>query len=97
VSNELQQLLADRRSERGEPGEFDWMERASDQQLVEFIKTGIVPKDLGRLNLCVGLEQPPRDRWIRKPARTARAIAAINSVQCGRCLVSPLFYRLLPG
>ena len=38
MSNELQQLLADRRSERGEPGEFDWMERASDQQLVEFIE-----------------------------------------------------------
>ena len=50
MSNELQQLFADRRSERGEPGEFDWMERASDQQLVEFIETGIVPKDVGRLN-----------------------------------------------
>ena len=50
MSNELQQLLADHRSERGGPGEFDWMERASDQQLVEFIETGIVPKDVGRLN-----------------------------------------------
>jgi hypothetical protein len=97
VSNELQQLLADRRSERGEPGEFDWMERASDQQLVEFIETGIVPKDLGRLNLCVGLEQPPRDRWIRKPARTARNCRDklsplgrafnVDVVWCRRCFI----------
>jgi hypothetical protein len=38
------------RSERGEPGEFNWMERASEQQLVEFIEIGIVPKDAGKLN-----------------------------------------------
>jgi hypothetical protein len=38
------------RSERGQPREFDWMERASEQQLVEFIETGVVPKDVGRLN-----------------------------------------------
>jgi hypothetical protein len=38
------------RSERGERGEFDWIERASDQQLMEFIEAGIVPKEVGRLN-----------------------------------------------
>jgi phage terminase small subunit len=38
------------RRETGEPGEFQWMERASEQQLVEFIETGVAPKDVGRLN-----------------------------------------------
>jgi phage terminase small subunit len=38
------------RSERGELGEFDWLERASEQQLVEFIETGVVPIDAGKLN-----------------------------------------------
>ena len=38
------------RSERGEPGEFDWIERASDQQLVDFIESGIVPSDVRKLN-----------------------------------------------
>jgi hypothetical protein len=38
------------RSERGEPGEFDWIERASDQQLVEFIESGTVPSDVRKPN-----------------------------------------------
>jgi hypothetical protein len=38
------------RRESGSPGEFDWIERASDQQLVEFIETGVVPKEVGRPN-----------------------------------------------
>jgi phage terminase small subunit len=37
------------RSERGEPGGFDWMERASELELVAFIDHGIVP-DAGKLN-----------------------------------------------
>jgi phage terminase small subunit len=37
------------RLERGEPGEFHWIELASEQQLVAFIERGVVP-DAGKLN-----------------------------------------------
>jgi phage terminase small subunit len=38
------------RSERGAPGEFDWLETASAQQLVAFIETGELPPGLDKLN-----------------------------------------------
>jgi hypothetical protein len=37
------------RRENGAPGEFDWLDRASEQQLVAFIEQGIV-SDAGKLN-----------------------------------------------
>jgi hypothetical protein len=32
------------------PGEFDWLERASEQQLIDFIESGTAPVDAGKLN-----------------------------------------------